>query len=785
MSTTQLPRPVSDSMFAATNSTGQHNVEPPRTQRLFTNTMIPRTRSHNNELRDEMAVDFDTMDKFSSTGDELFLDENPYRHSQEHPASHLDIPRTPDRARNTPFPWKDVNFPGGPYICNGISLSINAERREPSDSDAVVSVYDMGLSISPDAPQDSQKYGLIQNEANGPVFGEAYPKLRFSLSADHTDIEDIVREKMERHLCWSEMDQKEYLPRSSFEEIFTIPTVESLVEAIYTRATDDELSRKIDQIIGKNGKSRRMIIATLVFMKHTSHIEYFIQEDIFDHHMPLRHTRDSMREFRTRAGTDEDKFINTTLFAEWERVHVDLFYIYQKMIVVPVFKMDDGTIRSYVLDRDVRLPWEKFEHKARGGHGIVHRLQIHPSHHKFQGSNKPEHAQCYAVKEIHAADQEFYRKELRALVKSCARVQKEKHLIKLLLTFQHGDRLYLVFEWADGNLQEFWAKKKVESRAASASWMLQQCRGIANAVKRIHGLATWQVKERSAASGTEEGDILVKDWGRHGDIKPSNILWFSTYGEDHDHLVVADLGLTRYHSRLTKSRVSRVDGFTGTYRAPEIDLDDLMSSKYDIWSLGCVFLEFCVWYLLGAEAIAVFERDRRLNRPKEAGETGEYDNSYFITDMSTGRKKAVLHPAIDTWIRKLEALESYTPFARQILKLVTTHMLVIDPKGRYSTDRICRELFNIVPLLPGLAGEQTHSSGTIDTSTHVQRQSLVRFAEGNSSSPDGITTIKPRHGRMLSVSESDEQSLSDEASNIQSTVATSVLSSEQDYKSMP
>ncbi|KAK2044255.1 kinase domain-containing protein [Colletotrichum somersetense] len=607
---------------------------------------MPGTRFRNNELKDGMLVDLDTMHDFSSTGNELCIDGNPHSHSQGHSQSHLDIPRTPDGAPNAVFSWKDVGFPGGPYISDNIPFSVNSEKRDPSEPDAVVSVYDMGLNVSPDDPYDSQKYDLIQSEATVSVLGKPYPKFRFYLSADNTYTEDMVRDKMESHLCWSEMDQKEYLPRSSFEEILTIPTVKSLVEAIYPRATADELSHKMNHIIGETNKSRRMIIATLVFMKQTSYIEDFIREGIFDHHMPLRHTRESMREFRTRAGTDECEVINSTLFAEWERVHVDLFYIYQKMIVVPVFKMDNGTIRSYIMDRDVRLPWEKYEHKARGGHGIVHRLQIHPSHHKFEGSNKPEHAQCYAVKEIHAADQELYREELRALVKSCARVQKEKHLIKLLLTFQHGERLYLVFEWANGNLQEFWAKKRVVSAATSASWMLQQCRGIANAVKRIHGLATWQKEERSTASRTEEEDKLVKDWGRHGDIKPRNILWFSTYGEDHDHLVVADLGLTRYHSRLTRSRVLRVDGFTGTYRAPEIDLGDLISSKYDIWSLGCVFLEFCVWYLLGADEIAVFESERRLNRPKEAGETGEFDNSYFMTDMSTGRKKAVLHPAV-------------------------------------------------------------------------------------------------------------------------------------------
>ncbi|EFQ30168.1 protein kinase domain-containing protein [Colletotrichum graminicola M1.001] len=576
--------------------------------------MNSKTRSCNDEVKDGMAVDLDTM--VGSITNELKIDKDSHSHSKRHPSSQHDTPRVPHSAGDKPlFPWKVVDdFRGGQDIGSNIFLSVNDKRRDPSEADAVLSVYDMGLGIAPQAADDPQKHDRSQSEATDPVSCEAYPKTDSFHSADDTCIGNIVRDKMEKSLCWSKMDRKEYLPRDAFDEIFTIPTVKSLIKAIYHRATDDELSCKINQVIGDTEKSRRMIVAILVFMKQTSHIDDFIREGIFDHHMPLRHTRESMRNFRTRAEADEVEDINETLFKGWERVHVDLFYIYQQMIVVPIFDMDDGPIRIHILDHD-----------------------------------KPKHPQCFAVKEIHAADHESYSKELRALLHSCNRVQKEKHLIKLMFSFQHGERLYLVFEWADGNLQEFWAKKKVQSSAVSARWMLQQCRGIANAVKRIHGLTTWQKEERrSTASSTEEEESLIKDWGRHGDIKPSNILWFSKYGEDHDHLVVADLGLTRYHSRLTRSRVLRVDGFTGTYRAPEVDLGDLISPKYDIWSLGCVFLEFCVWYLFGPRVATEFERERRPNRSKEAMEPGEFDNSYFVTKLSAGRKKAVLHPAIDT-----------------------------------------------------------------------------------------------------------------------------------------
>lgn len=111
----------------------------------------------------------------------------------------------------------------------------------------------------------------------------------------------------------------------------------------------------------------------------------------------------------------------------------------------------------------------------------------------------------------------------------------------------------------------------------------------------------------------DSGDEAA-NYGRHGDIKPKNILWFSRYGERKDHMVISDLGLTRYHSKFTRSKVtpSNVDGFTEAYRPPEMDIPGRqICRKFDIWSLGCVFLEFCVWYLEGADGIDKFEYARQ------------------------------------------------------------------------------------------------------------------------------------------------------------------------------
>lgn len=254
----------------------------------------------------------------------------------------------------------------------------------------------------------------------------------------------------------------------------------------------------------------------------------------------------------------------------------------------------------------------------------------------------------FAVKEIHNTDGYAYGKELEALLRGCAKLQPEKHLIRLLFTFRHQGQYYLVFEFADGNLQEFWEKHKVRPSACTERWAASQCRGIARAIKLIHGLSTWPTNKRSTSSrASTSGGVEPQDWGRHGDIKPGNILWFSRHGSD-DHLfVVSDLGLARYHTYRTKSldNRSRVEGYTGLYRAPEMDLNgSKISPKYDIWSLGCVFLEFCIWYLRGSQGLAKFSYDREQDDEPHPSAPNLKEDKYF--NLAEGKKKAVVKAVV-------------------------------------------------------------------------------------------------------------------------------------------
>ncbi|KAI1087187.1 kinase-like domain-containing protein [Rostrohypoxylon terebratum] len=670
--------------------------------------------------------------------------------------------------------WKDgfkgpdivVNDPNGQrrlankddYKKRPITASDTGESEEES---SVISVDDLGFSAAPaeSLPRFRDFYTRWEksqgNSTWEPFMGidEMRGHLGDPNSLENT-VEQLVGVKMEKSFVRSKQDNEDYLPRDAFEAIFDIETIKSLVREAYAECAGQKWEGIVAQIIHNSpSQGYRRVLGVLVLMNRVSRIHDFIQERMTDYEFPIKRSSNNNKAFETRMGIH-----NTKLFQNWKRNDIELFYVYQKKLFVPFFDVREGQLCSYVFGSSIRLPWKHYEQKTSGGNGLVHKVEIHSQHHNFQSSNDPEKPLYFALKEIFTLDREAYRRELWALEKSTAHVQKENHLIKLLLAFQHGDICYLLFEWADGNLADFWEQPEIIPKPSDL-WAVEQCLGISNAIKRIHGLATWQKQKRKHRGS--EGDN-ERDWGRHGDIKPNNILWFSKYKVDsnetlHNHLVVSDLGLTRYHSQNTKSAVrkSHVEGCTWGYQPPEMDMDTerFVSSSYDIWSLGCVFLEFCVWYVKGGDAVQIFGLEREYEDKSEI--RGVFEDKYFnISTDERGIKQAYIKPIVEEYLNsKLRGSDRFTPFVEQMLKLIQGRMLVVDPKGRWRIDQVCAELFRmkseislantslgstVEPAHPESATLQVveqeiqnESRPPVDVNTH-KMDDLVHHAQGNS-----------------------------------------------------
>jgi serine/threonine protein kinase len=114
----------------------------------------------------------------------------------------------------------------------------------------------------------------------------------------------------------------------------------------------------------------------------------------------------------------------------------------------------------------------------------------------------------------------------------------------------------------------------------------------------------------------------IQHFGRHGDITPSNILWFDDNSGEPGQLTgtlkISDFGQTEMNSFRSKTRARDVP-HTFTYRPPECDIGfAIIRQTFDIWGLGCVYLEFLTWFLGGKQLLIEFA-DTRMSPDESLG----------------------------------------------------------------------------------------------------------------------------------------------------------------------
>ena len=187
---------------------------------------------------------------------------------------------------------------------------------------------------------------------------------------------------------------------------------------------------------------------------------------------------------------------------------------------------------------------------------------------------------------------------------------------------------------------------------------------------------------------------------RHGDIKPDNILCLT---EDNQIVLkIADFGISRIHHAQTIYRKSATTSFmlTPSYQGPEVEFENAdenaprpRSRRYDIWSLGCVFLEFSIWLLHGPKAIEEFAQAR--------GRYGTLKSNtsvplYEVTDK--GAKAAVVHQLVSWTIECLEndpRCKGETALA-ELLRMIKNRMLQPEVENRAVAEEIGQQLEKIV-----------------------------------------------------------------------------------------
>ncbi|KAF5597857.1 serine threonine kinase [Fusarium pseudocircinatum] len=488
--------------------------------------------------------------------------------------------------------------------------------------------------------------------------------------------------------------EKEYLPRGVLKKLITRETVYKEMNVEKTQRNE----LLVDFIVNSANKIFALTCSIINGKNLYKAMKAFHAKGFDDESLPVERKKSINAEGYKSAVVDprHDVFSSDAFKPKlWTSLRLSDFYNKQWRFLAPAF--DDKKL-IYELDERLILPFKLVKSEAKQGtFGEIFQVEIHrehlsdslfqASHHAkeksfsliTQNAQKNGRRVNVAVKEIKTGPAmqddaaEAFNIEANAL-SNCRHI-KHSNMLPCLAAIKMGLSHYFLFPWADGgNLRDFWQSEA--SPKLSYNLMmdaLQQLCGLSEALELLHGYSSSAHADPSTAH--EEGGGI-----RHGDLKPENILRFrSSNPSALGTLKIADMGLAKHHEVSTRLRQNMTNTKYGTHRyePPEtvVSKTQATSRLYDVWSMGCIILEFVVWLLDGQEGLNNFNDSIR------GGVKHDYDPPYYITRGAADQMVAFIHPVVmqqlDDLSRRTEAQANKSALG-DLVTIVKEKLLIID-----------------------------------------------------------------------------------------------------------
>lgn len=596
---------------------------------------------------------------------------------------------------------------------------------ENTDAESSSGVSDDSLSSMPSTLSDStsatpepslvapqvttstdQEHGSFVLQAGGDLYLE--PPSRF---------QDSLLGTLQR--IHGHTGRDKFFPQSTFSDLVNEQTVAGELRRCGGRFESSTITGLSQTICGP--QSFKRIFALLVLTDRLLDIQSFIDEDVADRNLPLsliRHKDSHL--FRLARIVDSNKPSQPLrCFDGWPAVPIWNFSEWQWTMLAPRFEPGKNKDVMHIILPDlVPLPFTDdsrygVDAKAiQGGYSTVFKVKIHPSHHNLsssqvrcprshatwaKSSQLTEHLQQisengFAVKRLKTKDRAQFKREVDMLMTFSG--DAHPHLISLHATYEQFNQFYLIFPLAEADLQGYWKEKNPTPLMDhdTVLWVAQQCCGIGSGLLQIHRHNTVNFSRLSHEDYQQIGHGSEAQWskqnvpswqlqlfGRHGDIKPQNVLWFQDPSDNADRgiLKITDFGLAEFKTSTNNIyKPCHSTAVSAPYRSPEFDVDGgSVGQSHDIWALGCLYLELITWLLGGWTLVHKFQETRLAQEP-----LGFYDRitdgTFFVLKQAS--KDGAVVPAVKPAVSKVRSLPNAHPFPPTFTKYLYTDISLID-----------------------------------------------------------------------------------------------------------
>lgn len=367
-----------------------------------------------------------------------------------------------------------------------------------------------------------------------------------------------------------------YIPSSDLRRLITVPKIKQII----LHGHPDMKAAEARIYAEKTETYARKLFANLALQQKGATICSLLDSGISDQSLPFQRKRKSGGQWSLWLMKPKELI---QAFEQWDSRSIEDFERTQWWMMAPIFdkhcrdcqELEDLTILPFSpingysnedeeedeedigeadgendgqndIGNDGRMD-TGIPHMKSGGYSEVNAYYAHPAHHNFCDSSNPlvrsltislrsftnnmQKRQCFvADKKLMADDEAAFLKEKSIL--DLLGPMEHKHLIPLLSSYRKKKHYHLLFPCADCNLRVYWAKNPFPIFGKNTVLRsIRQMSGITSALALIHNIRVKFDLDVDGGVRLQEGGAKLsikageEKYGRHGDIKPENILW--------------------------------------------------------------------------------------------------------------------------------------------------------------------------------------------------------------------------------------------------------------------